>query len=374
MKGQPRRTVLEESSIVEGVQTSGSFELYFDRFLWPKTVSRQAVCLHPSSQTVTRFDECVEPAQPFTQPAYNPVRRAVSYRLPPGARLAPATQYRLTVFPAVADGEPGFLAFDGAPLARSYAFDFRTSAETATAIDEPSPSAERYCQAMTCAKACAVEEKACKSACKKACASDADPDACESPCLAGCQQSGAACREPCGCLDGPACVGDGDLIGDKPLIFRACGFAPCHSARVDPTPDFAAVPPLGLDLSSPGALAATALGVTAHLSQHGEAATESDPSGARFGRAMPIIDPANPGNSFLVYKLLINGRNFGDIELGTSLESEIDRLRAGAIAGIPMPGPNGPDTNRLELDGETSQRQLQLISDWIAAGAVLSCE
>jgi hypothetical protein len=370
----PLRSALGEASILDGVETSASFVLYFDRFVWPKTVTRQAVCLHPSTQTVNRFEDCVEPAQPFTQPEYNPVRRSVTYRLPPGARLAPATQYRLTVFPTESEDSPGFLAFDGAPVARRYVFDFRTKGDGSTSLDELGPSAERYCQAQSCASACAKDEKACKAACKQGCAGDADPEACQKPCAESCVDAANACRKPCGCLDGATCVGDGDLMGPKPLLFRTCGFSPCHSDRIDPDPKFAAVPPLGLDLSSPAAVGATALGVTAHFTQHGEAATEPDPSGARFGRAMPLIDPSNPGNSFLLYKLMINGRNYGESELGTSLGAEIERLRAGAIGGIPMPAAVGPETNQLDVDGESSQRQLQLISDWIAAGAVLSCD
>lgn len=374
LSGRPKRTPLEEDSISEGVETSAAFVLYFDRFLLPAAVTRQAVCLHPSTEVVTRFEECTGPAQPFTQPEYNPVRRAVTFRLLPGARLAPSTQYRLTVFPPNAADTPGFVAFDGAALDRIRTFDFKTKADTDTSTDELAPSAEGYCAAQACAQGCAADEKNCKSACKGACSSDPDPKGCEATCANGCSTSGDECRAPCGCLDGATCTGDGDLIGEKPLLFRACGFSPCHSERIDPSPEFAAKPPLGLDLSSPLAIEATARGVTAHLSQHGEAAAIPAPSGARFGRAMPLIDPSNPGNSFLLYKLIINGRNFEDVELATSLEGELDRLRAGAIGGIPMPAANGPDTNRLDVDGESSQRHLQLVSDWIAAGAVLSCD
>jgi hypothetical protein len=89
---------------------------------------------------------------------------------------------------------------------------------------------------------------------------------------------------------------------------------------------------------------------------------------------MPLIDPSNPGNSFLLYTLLINDRNFADDQLTPALRDDIERLRATVVPGIPMPAPTGPDTNRLNADGASSQADMQLISDWIAAGAVVSCE
>lgn len=370
----PVRVALSETAATDGVETSSSFELLFDRFVWPRTVTRQAVCLQAASFEVKSLEECTAPAQGLTQPEYNPVRRSVTFRQQPGARLKPATAYRLTVFASDSPEIPGFFAFDGAPLARMYSFDFKTKADSNGAVDELPPSAERYCAAQTCAKACAAAQKSCKTDCKAACASDPEPKTCEATCNGSCTASATACKQPCGCLDGATCVENGDLIGEKPAIFRGCGFSPCHSQGFDEDPTLAAPPPLGLNMSSAAALKATAFGATSHLSQTGEAASIADLSGDRFGRAMPLIDPSNPGNSFLVYKLLINARNFADDQLVPALNDDIMRLRAGAIPGMPMPAATGPDSNRLGSDGASSQASLQLISDWIAAGAVLSCE
>jgi hypothetical protein len=372
--GVPVRARLEESALTDDVEASSSFEIFFDRFLWPKTVTRQAACLHPSTTEVNSIADCAGPGQPFTQPEYNPVRRSVTFRLVPGARLKPSTQYRLTVFTSGATSDSGFFAFDGAPLARSYRFDFKTKGDTSTAVDELPLSRERYCSAQKCAQSCAASQKTCKADCKATCANDPDPKTCEASCKEECGAVAAACKKPCGCIDGATCAEDGQLIGQNPAIFRSCGFSPCHSQGIDSNPALAAPPALGLDLSSPGALAATALGSTAHLSQTGEGATQADASGARFGRAMPLIDPSNPGNSFLLYKLLINARNFSSEKLETTLSDDIDRLRAGAIPGIPMPAAAGPGTNILGADGPSSEVYLELINNWIAAGAVLSCE
>jgi hypothetical protein len=125
---------------------------------------------------------------------------------------------------------------------------------------------------------------------------------------------------------------------------------------------------MGLDLSYKSLIEATAIDVTAHQSHTGEAASVAVVGGNRFGRAMAIIKRSDPGNSFLLYKLLINAQNFDAAELSGALGDEITRLRAGAIAGIPMPAAIAADAAPL------SQTELQLISDWIAHGAVTSCE
>lgn len=374
--GVPTRVALASDAITSEIELSSSFKISFDRFLWPKTVSRQAVCLLPGTATVTKLEECTGPGQPFTQPEYDPVERSVVFRLPKGARLQPATHYRLTVLSTESADSAGFLAFDGAPLTHAFTVDFKTKSDSSTSVDELAATAERYCEAQACARACADTQKSCKNACVPNCASkptEEERTACEKTCSATCATIAAECKAPCGCLDGSACAENGDLIGEKPYLFRGCGFSPCHATSTNPDPAFAAPAPLGLDLGSPGAIAATAIGVTAKLSQHGEAASIPDLSGARFGRAMPLIDPFNPGNSYLLYKLLINGRNFESAAPGSLLDEELQRLRAGAVAGVPMPAAVGPDTNQLAENGEASERELRLISAWIAAGAVLSC-
>jgi hypothetical protein len=355
--GKPVTKQLSETALTKDVELSSSFHLFFDRFLWPKTVTRQAVCLHPSNQPVNTIEECVAPAQPFTEPEYNTVKREVIYRLAPKARLNAATQYRLTVFTAESTDKSGFFAFDGAPLLRAYSFDFVTKASGATAVDELGPSPERYCAAQTCAKKCAADAKECK----KPCTDDA--------CKKACDATAATCKGTCGCLDGATCAGNGDLVEDvAPAVFSKCAFSPCHAASATQPA------PMGLDFSRKSLIAATALGVTAHQTQTGEAATIADRSGNRFGRAMPLIDPSNPGNSYVMYKLLVNPQNF--LPIWQQLD-EIERLRAGAVPGIPMPGPTGaatPPTNQLGADAASSQAAMQLINDWIAHGAVLTCK
>ena len=84
----------------------------------------------------------------------------------------------------------------------------------------------------------------------------------------------------------------------------------------------------------------TAIGETSHFSQQGEGADIPDNSPIRFGRAMPIIDPSNPGNSYLMYKLIINTNNqpniSGPFPLDPMLVSEIGRLRDSVVVPTPL--------------------------------------
>ncbi|MSP25146.1 MAG: hypothetical protein EXR75_08270 [Myxococcales bacterium] len=345
--GKPAHIALSQSSLTNGIELSASFRLFFDRFVLPTTAIRQAVCLHPSATTVVDSNDCSEPFQPFTAPEYNPVRREVVYRLSPGVRLAPSTQYRLSVFSAADAASNGLRAFDGEPLARTLTFDFTTKADGSTAQDEPGPSREKYCLVQSCFRACA---------------SAPDVDACKFDC------------RPL-CLDAE-CEGEGDLLaGFVPAIFGACAFSPCHSASAETRA------PMGLDLARKSLIAATAIGVVAHGSATGEAAHLPEPSGPKFGRAMALIAPDDPGQSYLLYKLISNPLNHpkGD----AALDRELVRLRGSVVVGLPMPAENGEprglvggtdkDGNALDPGGSKSHAALQLINDWIAHGAVVDC-
>ena len=102
-------------------------------------------------------------------------------------------------------------------------------------------------------------------------------------------------------------------------------------------------------------------------------------SPGRFGRAMPLIDPGNPGNSYLLYKILI-GQSAIDpslpAEAAEKLRQETERLQAAFVVGTPMPPPparpalgfypEGPDDQNVipYVDG------MDILSAWIVNGAV----
>ncbi len=349
-----------ETAVME-VPVSASIALRFDRFLLPHKVIRQSVCIRPSTEPVASIADCTQPGQPFAAVEYNPVLRTVFLRLPDGASLDADTRYRITLFATESLDESGFFAFDGAPLAQSYTFDFQTTADASTAVPEQVPGRDNYCAAIACFDACDAGDDVCRDACRPLCVE-------------------------------PTCANDGDLAGGSTVpVFEGCAFSGCHG----PTDPFGAMPSpaglaMGLDLLTPGGVMATALGKTANQTHTGEAATEADVSPARFGRAMPLIDPDNPGNSYVMYKVIANILNHKRLPNGrlsdpvqdvedTRLPLEIDRLRDAVVVGMPMPVESadgeaeGFVPRLFDPSGQASFARMMLLNAWIANGAVLDC-
>ncbi len=354
--GRPVHGVLDEQSLTQGVRQSASFTLAFDRFLLPEVIIRQAICLRASVESVDTLAECTGPSQHFTEPAYDPLARTVTFRLRPGTALEASTVYRLTVFQPV-DGNDdrrfGFRAFDRAPLDRKYALTFQTAPPGDDAHEEPSPSLERYCQAIDCVADCRANP-----------ANAGDPAA-EQTCI----------QTHCSCLD-EACFNDGWVVAEGAgVLASACTSSGCHggASAGGAAAEMAA---MGLDLSSPEAIEQTALGQVAHQTEAGESAAIAETSPVRFGRSMPVLGPFNPGQSYLLYKLAINPLNYplGDARFEPELAAEVERLRDAVVVGLPMP-PLGSLVDRdSDPSGELSWERAQLLSSWIAHGAPLRCE
>jgi hypothetical protein len=389
--GRPLRIYLAENTITAGVAPSTSIRVTFDRFLQAHKVMRQSLCLRPSTDPVESIADCGAPAQPFAEPDYDPVTRTATYRLPPSARLGPDTLYRLTIFMPTSDEALGFFAFDGARLDRSYQLDFRTAGPNAETRDELLPSPASYCAAVSCFAPCEAERADCEDECAsshESCLAGCDPadpgctgdcDEALDACSGTCAETADGCSQPCRalCLE-PTCRDGGDLLrGSPPSLFRPCAFAGCHGPGAQSGASSLA---MGLDLSSPSGLSATALGVTAHQTQVGEGAEQGETSPLRFGRAMPIIDPGNPGNSYLLYKVLIHPLNHPrpDGELWPALGAELERLRDAFVSGLPMPAPSASSSpsglSSDDPDGTLSAAHARAIAAWIASGAVLSCD
>ena len=94
---------------------------------------------------------------------------------------------------------------------------------------------------------------------------------------------------------------------------------------------------------------------------------------ARFGDDMPRVDPGNAGNSYLVYKLLVNARNHpesgedegvpdpwlgGMSPAGPPSLDELSRLRSWFVRGDPMP-----------IDGRLVPGEMRAIVRWVLQGA-----
>ncbi|MBN2195281.1 MAG: hypothetical protein JW751_20860 [Polyangiaceae bacterium] len=257
----------------------------------------------------------------FLSPEYSPIERAVVYRVPDGANWLGGTRYSVRLLQPTADPGWGFRAFDGASLTDSgpapTSFTFRTRRDAEAA---PPPTPPPAFAAMMGA----IERGGCANA--------------------GCHRS----------PDPSTCRRAGSAAGD----------AEC------------AAPRMGLDLGDAEGFALTAIGSVAHQTDIGPDAMEADVAGKPLGIAMPIIARANPGSSYLVYKLLVNDRwppgedpcetrysaPVGE-DCAASYLEDAERLRARFVPGSPMPLGEEGRGRRL------SHADLRLVVDWIAAGA-----
>ena len=240
------------------------------------------------------------------EPAYDPVLRRITYRQPAtSAGLAPSTRYTISVFPPPSDGTT-----NGILAFDGAPLDHAASFDFTTRDSEPAGTT--------------VEPAPSVDFCAAL-----DHDVFKGSCAAG----------GCHTSSGPA---------DHGVVLGAAE---------------------GLDFSSNAALHATAVSRVAHETQTGEHADQGESNPSRFGRAMPIIDPRRPGNSYLLYKLLASERNGApgsDAAAEKARVDEIARLRAAVVVGMPMPPADGASE-------PVNQLQLEQISDWILSGAATDC-
>ena len=350
--GRPVQSSFFTGSIGSEATSSASIHLAFDRYLLPASVSRQAICVRPATTPVTGPADCTQGQ--FFSPTYDPVRREVVLRLSEGARLDKATEYTVTVLRPTEDGASGIRAFDWAPLEQTMEFVFRTSA-----VDPPGAPAEgedelayvetdAFCsQSAICLASCAGD-----STCEKTCQSA--QQALSSCAFGGCHAEGGRTLE-----------GSSESV----YIGPAMGLILCTQP-----PGSAACP---VKYLSP--MLATAIGKVAHQTQQGENGRDGDVNPVldeprRFGRAMPIIDPGNPGNSYLLYKILRGIDPLVVSRNNPAAPGENERLGASVVVGMAMPA-NGyhltDGVSRLGLPEEQVD-SIQVLSDWIARGAPTS--
>ena len=139
---------------------------------------------------------------------------------------------------------------------------------------------------------------------------------------------------------------------------------------------------MGLRLDSLQGVSETAIDQLARETTRGQSTTSPLQGPARFGVQMPIVDPARPDNSYLLYKLLIGRDNyradgatactsrlFGDLPPTDCLvpsDAERERLREWLVPGDPMP-PAGH-----ALPGDSPIDALRALQAWIRSGAETS--
>lgn len=317
------------------------FRIHFDRLLRPDTATRQSLCLQPLSKPVVNSADCADGV--FLEPAYDPVRRELTYRQSPSKPpLMAGGHYRLTTYVPTEASPAGFRSFEGTPLGASVTvlFTVSTDAGPPPTYDVVSSADHFYTSpAPTCTKTC---NPLCTA---RFGANDPREQPCEIACLAACPRSVS------------------DILGQN-----GCALNYCHG----PTQDGGAFEPEGLVMSSIAELHATAIGRVAHETQTGEEPRVVNDAPSRFGRAMPVLEAFSPGNSYLVYKLLANrqtrlanpfpgtpdpppdGGDWGEAP-------EVRRLRTTLVVGLPMP----PAGNAAYLrDGE-----IEWLSEWLLQGA-----
>jgi len=307
-------------------------------------------CTVPTNVTLTfRFDRFLNPATvnrqairlytgapevaiggPPFEVSYDPIERVVEYRTPAGYALAPNVLYHLELVVPEAPGDFGIRAFDGAPLAEAD-IPLRGSFFTSDqSVDMPTEPA-------------------------------------------------------------PSCA---DIVGTSSSVFGSCTGAACHQQGSNAV-DGVAVgdAPYGLWLDDARHFELTAVDRIARETETGdESGGVPTESGPRLGVRMALVDPRNPGGSYLLYKLLRNLGNFepcppasaqsvcaqeGDPavsthpalplpegELVTPSSEELERLREWFVRGEPMPRPRGDGRPlSVHLQG------LRAVSRFIAAGA-----
>lgn len=244
----------------------------------------------------------------FFEPVYDPYERMVVFQLAPGARWTPSTLHT-AVFepPEDASDVTGFSAFDGAPLSEEERFSFMTG----DAVSDPEND---------------VDDQRPRA---RFCETDEGPD---------------------------------DLPAAFEVLRGRCAASGCHGGSQ---------PVLGLDLGSATAIRDTAVRVVARQTLRGASVGAPAAEARRFGEDMPRLDPLNAGNSYVVYKLLVNEANHpgqgeagddpwlgGLAPPGPPPSEELERLRRWFVQGEPMP-PGG----RLRPE------EMRSLVRWILRGA-----
>ncbi|HEX3850207.1 MAG TPA: Ig-like domain-containing protein [Polyangiaceae bacterium] len=149
-------------------------------------------------------------------------------------------------------------------------------------------------------------------------------------------------------------------------------------------------PPMGLDLSSPPGLYYTAIQHVAHQTETGNSVLNQGlESPDRFGVQMNVVDPGNPSNSYLMYKLLAKPDNYrldasepscvtgyhapvSDGNCQPVSDDEAVQLREWFMRGDPMPENATPAPGSAPSVASISHAGLLRINAWIATGA--SCD
>jgi hypothetical protein len=255
-----------------------AISIQFDRFLMPMTAVRASLCLQPATVGAEHSgtDRCVGAG---FAPQYDPVDRVATWVI--RGVLMPLTRYNVRLFaPTDPQDQSGVRAFDGAPLAKETTFAFTTMCERHQGNLPP----------------------------------DAAPDPCmsfpqlEPPRTHGFCSTKTLCSVPATICDGPMPA----ALTTTPHDFFANTCTSGGSCHGEGSTRGVSGVALRFDDDGKGGGLYGAVGrLVADAVVANETATGIDPAAAgrnalaQFGRNMPYIDATNPGNSYLLYKMIL---------------------------------------------------------------------
>lgn len=289
-----------------------SLRIRVSRILRPTSVIRQSIRVTPGVLPEDGGD--LPAGVVFFEPRWDPYDRVVTFEMQPGYRWIPSTLYSATLLvPEDDTAIAGLRAFDGVALAEPLSFAFMPG----ESVSDPAHDVDDVWPTVTYC--------------------DGAPQAA--------------------------------LPAAREVLSGACGGSGCHQRTAT------SAPAMGLDLASIAGLRATAIRVAARQTMTSAVPGPPVQNPTIFGDGMALIDPGNPGGSYLVFKLIVNAASYanapesdanlapwiGHLQQDTAVPSEeIARLRNAFVRGEPMPSA-----------GRLQPQAVRSIIAWIASGADL---
>jgi hypothetical protein len=263
----------------KGVPLVTSIRVQFDRFLAPTSTVRQSICVQ--SCTVGPSAQCDGQCIGGLSPEYDPVDRVVVWK---NASLVAGLRYNVRLLVPTSDDDPnGIRSIDGAPLDNEYTFAF-TAGDPNKMPGDPDAIKPELVEA------------------ERVVTDRTDPMK-----LSFCSIYKYCPVPTSGCM---MPLADQYIRGPQTLFRDYCsGTAGCHGPTT-----LNVKGPAGSVLTLNDRNGGTPAAIT-RLVSGGVVATESavgpDPLTAHrgpkdvFGVNMPVIDAKNPGNSYLLYKVIL---------------------------------------------------------------------
>jgi hypothetical protein len=142
-----------------------------------------------------------------------------------------------------------------------------------------------------------------------------------------------------------------------PMLTVKCGDATCHGSP--PTPTGGTQPAASLLLSTSSGVRVTALRRVAQGSNTGGRSFDPEPAGPVFGIDMALINPGNPGESWLMYKIEMAPPPV--IDAGAAPRA----LCTPSVGSDAVTTPGAPYTSRAPIVPAASDAERERLADYI---------